>query len=140
MHAGSRSADAAEFEAPGRHRSISELIADLQRVQDVSSEAVTHAPEAESDSEELFQCPSCSRFVSAEATSCECGVRFATTPTVSSACPECGSLVPVLEDACPVCGIELEPGQEEVAYTCPRCGSHVALDAIQCLCGVWFED
>jgi predicted RNA-binding Zn-ribbon protein involved in translation (DUF1610 family) len=126
-------------ESPAPSRSLSELIADLQKVHDVSSMHRAVREEVE-ETLELFQCPACGRFVSEEATSCACGVRFASSTSATSACPECGSMVPILDDACPVCGIEFEPGTESIAYMCPKCGAHVALDAVQCSCGAWFED
>ena len=138
---GFRSIPVPKAEPPAPSRSLAELIADLQKVHDVSD---LHAAHADADDQEgtveVFQCPACGRFVSEEATSCACGVRFASSTSATSACPECGSMVPVLDDACPVCGIEFEPGTESIAYACPRCGAHVALDAVQCSCGAWFED
>ena len=138
--AGFRSIPVPKAEPPAPPRSLAELLADLQKIHDVSEEIAPRPSPAQEETMELFQCPACGRFVSEEATSCACGVRFAASTSATSACPECGSLVPILEDDCPVCGVEFEPGAEDVAYACPRCGTHVALDAVQCTCGTWFED
>jgi len=119
-------------------RTLSDLLADIQKVHDVATRPSPLLREADT-SVVLFQCPSCGRFVSERATACVCGTRFAAhAPTF--ACPECDSRVPELEDACPVCGTRFEPERPEVSYSCPKCGVLVAADAIRCACGVWFED
>jgi len=131
-------------EPPARpSRSLSDLISDLRRVHDVSvadREPLGRRAGTPSAGESvtLFQCPSCGRFVSEQATTCACGVKFASTPDIAP-CPECGSHIPALEDACPVCGFGLETGPK-FRYSCPNCGLEVSVDAVRCACGVWFED
>src|SRR3972149_2936300 len=125
--------------APDPSRTLADLLADIQRVHDVSSRRPRPALPGTGESVVLFQCPSCGRFVSDKASECSCGVKFSLeTPTF--ACPECDSLVPELEDACPVCGVRFEDARSLVSYSCPKCGVLVAADAVRCACGVWFED
>ncbi len=122
---------------PRPSRNLADLVADLQRVQDVSSSLVARLESGPSAS--LFQCPSCGRFVAEDAASCTCGVRFASSEDTFP-CPECDARVPSLEEECPVCGVHFQEASSRITYTCPKCGNHVAADAIRCACGVWFED
>lgn len=127
-------------------RSLAEIYEDLQRVHDVSAPLRRDRPTGPRREKEvslnLYQCPSCGRFVSEQAEECACGVRFAAEAPSTLACQECGSQVPSYEDGCPVCGVgfDADVGQGSVVYACPRCGAHVASDAVRCSCGVWFED
>lgn len=123
-------------------RTLSQIFEDLQRVHDVASSSRNDRPREKEVSLHLYQCPSCGRFVSEQATECACGVGFASNAAVTLACPECGSHVPADEEGCPVCGVRfaMDHGADSVVYTCPRCGAHVASDALRCGCGVWFED
>ncbi len=122
-------------------RNLSEIVEDLQRVREVSTRSHGRKREQET-SVNLYQCPSCGRFVSEAATDCVCGVRFAGSTTSVFACPECGSHVPEDVNICPVCSVAFEPARVagSIAYACPRCGVHVASDAVRCSCGVWFAD
>lgn len=125
-------------EPPSPSRTLADLISDLQRVHDVAREK-RKDQEAAAGTHDLFQCPSCGRFVSESASGCLCGVRFATSAT-TFACPECDSIIPALDDECPVCHVQFADDLPRVTYACPRCGSHVSADAAHCACGVWFED
>ena len=129
---------------PGRarpKRTLAEIVDDLQQV-DEEPTFTRGRPREKELSVRLYQCPSCGRFVSEQASECACGAGFAPISEVTFACPQCASRVPSDVDACPVCSVEFEPwsGSGGYAYACPRCGSHVASDAIRCSCGVWFED
>lgn len=126
---------------PPSKRSLVEIFDDLQHVRDVAASGLGRPREREV-SRRLYQCPTCGRFVSEQATECMCGVRFAPAPLVTFMCPECESRIPSEEDACPVCGVEFEPSsaRDDYVYACPRCGAHVASDALRCPCGAWFED
>lgn len=122
-------------------RTLAEIVEDLQQVHEVSPSGRGRPREGEL-SARLYQCPSCGRFVSEQATECVCGVRFAPMSAVTFVCPQCASRVPSEVNACPVCGVGFESssGSSGYVYACPRCGVHVASDAIRCSCGVWFED
>jgi len=124
-------------EPPAPSRTLADLISDLQRVHDVARDKLKENESAGGG--DLFQCPSCGRFVSETASGCLCGVKFATSAT-TFACPECDSIIPALEDQCPVCHVQFADDLPRVTYACPRCGSHVSADAARCACGVWFED
>jgi predicted amidophosphoribosyltransferase len=123
---------------PGRRaRSLAEIVEDLRRIRELS-EAARGPSRSEAGILYQYQCPSCARPVSEQATSCTCGVRFAAT----FECPECASSVPSGRDACPVCGIDfratgLTSGH---VYLCPRCGVQVSGDAPRCSCGARFLD
>ncbi len=122
-------------------RSLVEIFNDLQHVRDVAASSLGRPREREV-SRRLYQCPTCGRFVSEQATECVCGVRFAAVPMVTFTCPECASRIPSEEDACPVCGVDFEPSgaHDDSVYACPRCGAHVASEVLRCSCGAWFED
>jgi predicted amidophosphoribosyltransferase len=122
-------------------RTLAEIVEDLQQMED-GPPSVRGRPRERELSVHLYQCPSCGRFVSEQATDCVCGAGFAPISEVTFACPECASHVPSDVDACPVCGAGFESlgGSGGYAYACPRCGVHVASDALRCSCGVWFED
>lgn len=124
-----------------RPRSFSEIVSDLGRIRDLADPPGRPSPRTEG-SLHLYQCPSCSRFVSEAATSCVCGVQFAPPSPVTFECPECGSNVPSAANACPVCRVEFRgtSSQDEYVYACSRCGTHVASDAFRCSCGALFED
>ena len=124
-----------------RPRSLREIVEDLQRVRDLA-DSPREPPQAEEVSLLLYQCPSCSRFVSQASEDCACGVRFAPASEVMFQCPECGSSVPSGEDWCPVCRVEFRAAslRDHLVYSCPRCGTQVDSDAIRCSCGAWFEE
>jgi len=124
-----------------RPRSLREIVEDLQRVRDLA-DSPREPPQAEEVSLLLYQCPSCSRFVSQASEDCACGVRFAPASEVTFQCPECGSNVPSGEDWCPVCRVEFRAAsrRDHLVYSCPRCGTQVDSDAIRCSCGAWFEE
>ncbi len=131
------SAPSDDEELAEARRSLIQLFEDLQRVHDVSS-AHHYDPVRDQDTITLFQCPSCGRFVSGEATDCVCGVRFA-DDSGSALCPECGAHVSESAHLCPVCRSRLDEPVSEVAYACPVCGAEVSADAVQCACGARFE-
>lgn len=89
---------------------------------------------SEDFSEELYQCSSCSRIVSASERICTCGA--ALFDPGDSTCPECGHPVPPASRTCPNCGririIEL--------LECPSCGREVNPNDFECECGAIFED
>lgn len=119
-------------------RSLHQLVADLQRVHDVSRPRDWNLEDGATTT--LFQCPACGRFVAESATSCLCGVRFADAPATFS-CPECAARVPALDDECPVCHVRFAPEpRTRLAYQCPRCGSEVDEDATRCGCGARFSN
>lgn len=126
---------------PDSKRSISQIVEDIQHIHEIGG-SLTRADTDDEESAPLYQCPSCSRFVSSHATDCVCGVRFAMAPVESFACPECECRVPLDADVCPVCrvGFESGEGSAEGTYACARCGVHVTADAVRCGCGAWFED
>ena len=142
--ASSRSVPGIRESSKPKSRTLSQIVDDLQRTNDHVDRPSRRpkGPRQDTDASlHLYQCPTCGRFVSEEATNCACGVRFAPNPLTFS-CPECGSHVPVEGAACPVCGIEFGPmgADEMLIFSCPRCGSRVASDQSRCSCGVWFED
>jgi len=85
-------------------------------------------------SEELFQCSSCGRIVSASERICSCGA--ALLDPGDSICLECDHPVPAFSESCPNCGqvrvIEL--------LECPSCGREVGPNDFECECGAIFED
>jgi len=128
-----------------RGRNLTQIFEDLQRVREIDGPSRGQQkarPHGKEVSVELYQCPSCLRFVSEESTECECGVRFASTTEPTFACPECGSTVPSGSGGCPVCGVKFGPSGELdlLVYSCPQCGSRVASDQARCSCGVWFAE
>src|SRR3989304_3010162 len=102
---GFRSIPVPKAEPPAPSRSLAELLADLQKVHDVSAPPAAHADADDQEGTvEVFQCPACGRFVSEEATSCACGVRFASSTSATSACPGGGSPAPGRAGGCPAWG------------------------------------
>jgi Double zinc ribbon len=130
-----------------RRRSLSEIVEDLRRIRELSG-SLSRTPrpprrERGTRYQYTYQCPSCDRYVTAQATSCVCGVRFAqTTATSSVECPECGANIPSGRTVCPVCLVRfLASSRADLfVYSCPRCGARVSADARRCKCGVRFED
>jgi hypothetical protein len=124
-----------------RGRSLAEIVEDLRRIRDLS-----HSPRRSARRGEAYrysyQCPSCDRYVTEQATTCVCGVRFAPPSTGSFDCPECAANVPFGHDSCPVCRVDFRRAglRDEYVYACPRCGSRVGADAFRCSCGVRFQD
>src|SRR5256885_3598470 len=66
----------AQNESGIRPRSLREIVEDLQHVRDLAY-SPREPPQDEEVSLLLYQCPSCSRFVSQASEDCACGVRFA---------------------------------------------------------------
>jgi predicted amidophosphoribosyltransferase len=117
-----------------RSRSLEEIVEDLRRIRELSE----NARQREAGFLYMYQCPSCARYVSEQATSCACGVRFAMT----FECPECASSVPSGRDMCPVCRVDFRAAglSSGHLYMCPRCGAQVEADAPRCSCGARFLD
>jgi len=129
-----------------RGRNLTQIFEDLQRVREIDGPSRGRQkarPRGKEVVVESYQCPSCLRSVSQEATHCECGVRFASSTAPTFACGECGSTVPSGSGGCPVCGVTFGPSgglDDLLVYSCPRCGSQVASDQSRCSCGVWFAE
>jgi len=140
-HSDVRFVHTSENESGIRPRSLREIVEDLQHVRDLAY-SPREPPQDEEVSLLLYQCPSCSRFVSQASEDCACGVRFAPASEVTFQCPECASSVPSGEDWCPVCRVEFRAAslRDHLVYSCPRCGTQVDSEAIRCSCGAWFED
>jgi hypothetical protein len=136
-----RPVSAAKATGKPRGRSLSEIVEDLRRIRDLSGSPRRSARRGRAY-QYIYQCPSCDRYVTEQATTCACGVRFAPPSTGSFGCPECAANVPFGHDSCPVCRVNFRTGRarDEYVYGCPRCGSRVSPDAFRCSCGVRFED
>lgn len=124
-----------------RARSLSEIVEDLRRIREMS-DGYRHSRRGESY-RYLYQCPSCNRFVTEQATSCVCGVRFEAPSPETFHCPECAASIPSGRNSCPVCLSSFggpSSYRDDFVYACPRCGSRVSADAFRCSCGARFED
>ncbi len=108
----SRIGPVARGSSKARGRNLTQVFEDLQRVREIDGPSWGQRkarPRGKEVFVELYQCPSCGRIVSEEATDCECGVRFAESTTLPFACPECGATVPSGSGGCPVCGVTFGP-------------------------------
>lgn len=89
---------------------------------------------ADDFSEDLFQCPECSRIVAESETRCECGALLVDEGNMI--CPSCGAEIPQDSPECAVC----EHRFVEEINECPACGRRVDKEAVLCECGVVFSD
>ncbi len=123
----SRIGPVARGSSKARGRNLTQVFEDLQRVREIDGPSWGQRkarPRGKEVFVELYQCPSCGRIVSEEATDCECGVRFAESTTLPFACPECGATVPSGSGGCPVCGVTFGPASRPTKPAAPAaCGS-----------------